>query len=77
VDVAYHGGAGPEPGVHHAAHRRLLPRDAVVVVVLRGLILLSPQGLLQPVVPGGENAGGGETSSHSQCQPLYVDLQNN
>lgn len=51
VDVARHGSAHPQPGVHHTPNRRLLPRDAVVVIVVGEILLLPPHWLLRPGRP--------------------------
>lgn len=51
VDVAWHGPAQPQPGVHHTPNGRLLPWDAVVVIVVREILLLPPHWLLRPDRP--------------------------
>lgn len=51
VDVARHGSAHPQTGVHHTPNGRLLPRDAVVVIVVSEILLLPPHWLLHPSRP--------------------------
>lgn len=51
VDVTQQGSAGPEPGVHHSPNRRLLPWDAVVVIMLREVLIVPPHRLFCPDRP--------------------------
>lgn len=48
VDVAQHGSAHPQPGVHHTPNRRLLPWDAVVVIMVCEILILPPHWLFCP-----------------------------
>lgn len=57
VDVAWHGSAHPQARVHHAPNRRLLPWDAVVVVVVCEILLLPPHRLLRPGRPEQQHTG--------------------
>lgn len=48
VDVAQHGSTHPQPGVHHPSNRRLLPWDAVVVIMICEILILPPHWLFCP-----------------------------